>query len=116
MPLPGCRWALGPFAPGQPSLKTGSNRFNGRLETRKISAWLHADDAAAIGAPKSAQQNLLAIPIEKGRCKAMPPQALGLTARAVIGPGPLKIAALTTNLIEFYANQKYHFINSFEVL
>ena len=111
MPLAGCRWAFGPFTCRQSRLKTGSDRCDGRLDTRKIPPWFHADDAAAIGAPKSTQKQCLAKTIEESRNKAMPPQPLRLTARAAIRLGPLKIAALDKNLVEFCANGKYHLIS-----
>ena len=111
MPLARCRWALGPLALRQPRLKTGSDRCDGGLETREKSDRPQAQDAAAIRASKSAQQQSLAKTIEEGRKKTMPPQTLRLAVRAAIGLGPIKIAPQTKNLVEFYVHGKYHLIN-----
>jgi len=110
MPLPLSRTTPRPSAILQSHSNGRTNRLDGRLKARKISAGPYPHHTMAFWTTPAPEQSMGNKTIKNSADKSMTPYPGTPTPRTYLRPGPGKVPPLLNNLLDRYTQEDYHVI------
>jgi len=90
-------------------IQAGPNRIDSGVKTVKVALRFHSNDACTIRTTKTTKEKTFIKIIKIGPHITMSPHLDGPTSWTSIRFGPIKIATLSVNILEFCTNENYHF-------